>query len=124
MFKYNNILKVVLRFLISILIYTLFITILSYFSIVSDRLLSIINFIFICILMFISGYELSKTYDSKGYLAGIIMGVINMIILLLISVVLRSGINGSTLLYYLILIMSSTIGGMTGINFKIKTDTN
>ena len=72
--------------------------------------------------MFLSGFKLAKKSNSKGYKSGIVIGVINMLILLLISIILRSEITSSIILYFLILLLSSTIGGMAGINYKIKNE--
>ena len=71
--------------------------------------------------MFTSGFYLATKYTSKGYKAGLIMGFVNLGLLLIISLILRSEITGSTLLYLLILLLSSTIGGMAGINFNCKS---
>ena len=118
--KYKNILINILYFIGTLFIYTLLITLLSFFGILGENVINILNFIFLSVLMFISGFNLAKKTTSKGYISGIIMGFINMGILLMISIILRSEITSSILLYFLILLLSSTIGGMAGINFKLN----
>lgn len=118
--KNKNILKTMLGFIGFLLLYVLIITVFIYFDILSGKVVNILNFIIITTLMFISGFYLATKSHSKGYKAGIIMGLVNMILLLIISLILRSEITGSIVLYFLILLLSSTIGGMAGINFNCK----
>ena len=119
--KNKDILKTMLGFIGFLFLYVLIITIFNYFDILGSKSTNIINFIFITSIMFTSGFYLATKYTSKGYKAGLIMGIVNLGLLLIISLILRSEISGSTLLYLLILLLSSTIGGMAGINFNCKS---
>lgn len=116
----KNIIKCSIYFLSLFIFYVLIISLLNYFDVVYGTAFKIINFVFVSILMFSSGFYLARSFNSKGYKAGIIMGVINMSILLIISLLLKSEYHISTLIYFFILLLSSTIGGMAGINFNNK----
>ncbi len=117
--KYN-ILKNIALFFLCILIYLIIITTFNYFEILTARIISVISFIFLTILFMASGFYLAKKSENKGYLSGLIIGGINMGLLFLISLILQCDIKKSILLYFLILLLSSTMGGMFGINFNNK----
>lgn len=114
--KFNNILINIGYFLISLIIYLIIITTFSYFNILSYKNICIISFIIINILFLINGFKLGKRSESKGYLSGIIMGLSLIILLLFLSIIFKSIPSLKSLIYFLTLIISSTIGGMFGIN--------
>lgn len=117
--KYN-ILKNIALFFLCILVYLVIVTTFNYFEIMSPKVISIISFIFITILFMASGFYLANKSENKGYLSGLIIGGINMGLLFIISLILQCEIKTSILLYFLILILASTMGGMFGINFNNK----
>lgn len=116
--KKNIILKNLLIFVISLICYLLIISTLNYSEILSIKAISIISFIFLILLFLSSGFLIAQKIDSKGYISGLIIGGINFTILFLISIVLNCDLSLSYLLYLLILLLSSTMGGMFGINIK------
>lgn len=116
--KNKNFIKCAAVFLGLFIIYVVLISLFSYFDILGGTTLKIINFVVITLFMFLSGFSLATHYENRGYKAGIIMGIINMAILFMISIIVRSEINTNTVVYFLILLLSSSIGGMAGINFK------
>ena len=62
---------------------------------------------------------MGKLAPAKGYLAGLkISGIFLLILLLLNLITSRTLFNLPTIIYYLILIISSVLGGMFGINKK------
>lgn len=73
------------------------------------------------ILLFMySGFFIAKNNERKGYVNGLIIGVINIVLILLLSLLLGSNTKISIGIYLLILLISSTIGGMFGVNVKRK----
>lgn len=119
--KYN-ILKNIAIFFLAILVYLVFLTTLNYLEIISPKVLSVISFIFITILFMYSGFYLASKSENKGYLSGLIMGEINIGLLFLISLILQCNIKFNMFLYFLILVLASTMGGMFGINFNNKLE--
>lgn len=116
--KYKSILKSLGWFLMSLIIYLLIITTLAHFNLISYKIVSIFSFIFMCILFLISGFSLGKKSEKKGYLTGLFIGTINILLILLISLILRSFPSLKSLIYFAVLLLSSTLGGMFGINKK------
>ncbi len=112
--------KGILRFYIALIIFLFITTILNYLNVISYKTLSLLSFIFMISLFLYTGFYIAKNNDKRGYINGLIIGVLNIILILLLSLLLGGNPKISIGIYLLILLLSSTIGGMFGINFKNK----
>lgn len=72
--------------------------------------------------MFIIGLILGKQSDSKGYLNGLLLSVITILLLVITSLIFKFPLNINTLIYYVILIITTVLGSMIGINKKTKAN--
>lgn len=79
--------------------------------------------LFLVISIFVGSYSLGYKSENKGYLNGIIFGIIISILFIVLSLILKSDLNFSSAIYYLIIVVTSSIGGTIGINKK-NTETN
>lgn len=104
-------------FFIILLIGTLFITLINYFNLLNTKIISILKFILPISAMLISSYKLGKISEKQGYLEGLKLGSIIILIFLLLILLLDS-FSLRSILYYLILLLTSIIGSMIGINKK------
>lgn len=118
--NYSNIFINIGYFLLSLLIYLIIITSLSYINVFNYKVTSTISFIFINLLFCIFGFKSGKQSEKKGFLSGLITGAVNILALLFLSMIFKCLPSSKTLLYFLILIISSVLGGILGINFKRK----
>ena len=109
--------KSLIIFLSSLIIIPAFLTIFNLLKINTSRILIIIIG---SILMLIVGFITGKSSNSKGYLNGLIVSVISIIILLLLSLIFGFKLNINSLIYYVVLVVSTTLGSMIGINIKSK----
>lgn len=116
--KYKNILVSLAYFLLSLIVYLLIITSLAHFNIISYKSVSLISFIYIISLFMLSGFRMGMRSEKKGYLSGLIIGVFNIILILILALIFRSFPEIKSLIYFLVLLLSSTLGGMFGINIK------
>ena len=106
----------------SILIITFFITLLNYFNIISDKIISIFKILIPIISLFIGGFYIGKHSNIKGYLEGIKLGAIFSIFLLIFNFLAFSNpFKFKYLLFYLIIIISSILGSMIGINTRKRS---
>jgi len=64
------------------------------------------------IVMFISGYLLSKEFIKKKYIHGLIFGIIMSGLYLLLSLIFRNKLTFNTIIYYLVITISSMLGSM------------
>ena len=105
----------------TILIITFIITLLNYFNIISDSIISIFKILIPVIALFIGGFYIGKNSNNKGYLEGLKLGAIFSILLLIFNfLALNNSFKLKYILFYLIIIMSAIFGSMIGINKRKK----
>ena len=115
----KNILNGSLYIFISILILTFITTLLSYTNIISDKIIPIIQILISIISYFIGGISIGKKTSKKRYIEGLKLGVIFSILLIIFNLlILKNTFEVKYLLYYFILIFSSTLASMICIEKK------
>lgn len=113
--NYKYILKSFLYFIISLITILILTSTLNYFDIIGYKTVYIVSFIVLVISSLYSGFYLAKHSEQKGYLMGALIGIINIFFLIILSLIF-SKLSVISLLYYLILLLSSITGGIFGIN--------
>lgn len=115
----KNIGKSLLYIFSIIIISTFLITILNYFNIIGSKIVTILKILIILIAMFVGGYLIGKNSKQKGWLEGLkLSGIVIVILILFKYLGLQDKFSINHLIYYLILIISCTLGSMIGINRK------
>ena len=114
---YKYILKSFLYFIISMIIILVLTSTLNYFNLINYSTVYIISFIVLILSSLYSGYYIARHSYQKGYLMGSLTGAINVLFLIVLSLIF-SKLSLISLLYYLILLLSSITGGIFGINHK------
>ena len=75
--------------------------------------------------MFLGGFYLGKAATKKGWLEGIKLGSAMVLLLILFNyLALRHAFKIDYILYIIILVVSSILGSMLGINFKKEKESN
>lgn len=120
MVKIKKYIKPIIYFYITLLSYLVIITTLNYFNIINYKTVSLISFIVVILLFMMVGFLSALKSNKKGYVNGLIIGGFNIILFLFLAFILGSNPKLNVLIYFLILLLSSTIGGMFGINYKNK----
>lgn len=113
--------KYLFRFLyttLGIIISLLLITALYHFNLISSNIYQILKLIMLLGNILISGIILGKKATSKGYLEGIKLGVFVIILFTLLTFLTGGDLKLRILLYDLIILITSILGGMIGINKK------
>lgn len=86
---------------------------------INSGITTIIMLICNLLIFFFLSYFNAYKQKKKGFLEGIILGILFIIFMVMIKVILfDSGIGISTIIYYLILFITSILGGMMGVNKK------
>ena len=93
-------------------------SLLSYFNILGNTSSGIICMIYGMIFSYTIGFMFGKKREKNGYIGGLIAGIVLVLIIFLLSLILGNKINGMMFIYYLVLMFSSILGGMKGINHK------
>ncbi|MBQ8234102.1 MAG: TIGR04086 family membrane protein [Bacilli bacterium] len=114
----KNIGKSLLSFIITIVALLIVITIFNYFNILNYKIVNLIKFIIPFIASLVSGYTIGIESKNKGYLEGIKVGLIIIIILLIFNILGFNNINISNIINYILIILFNTVGSMIGINRK------
>lgn len=104
----------------SILILTFISTIFNYFDLINNKVLNIINFIIPLLSLTLGGFIIGKNSSKNGWLEGLKIGIIFVIITLICNLIFIHNINLKDLIFYLLLIISSILGSMFGINYKTE----
>jgi putative membrane protein (TIGR04086 family) len=118
------ILKIYLKALtymsIGILGLTLILTIFHFFNLLGDKAVDITKLLIIMISVGAGGYIVGNSALQRGWLEGLKFSGIVIAIFFLLTLIFKLGLSYNTLIYYAIIIGTSTICSMIGINFKEK----
>ena len=102
---------------IIILVSTFIVTILSYFNIFNDNIVKVLKFIIPIISVFISGILMGRRTNKRGIYEGVRLSLIIIFIFMLLSIILSS-FKPQSLIYYLIIIVSTIFGSIIGVQKK------
>ncbi|MBR1385607.1 MAG: TIGR04086 family membrane protein [Bacilli bacterium] len=91
---------------------------LSYFNLIKENTKDFINTFSILLIIFIVCFINGKKINNKGYLEGIKIGLIIDLIFIIIRLLLKKKITLYKLLFYIIVLLISIFGSITGINKK------
>ena len=106
-------------FIGSFLIFNIIITVLNYFELLNINIAKIIKIVIIIISLLSSGIYLGLKSSKKGYLEGLKLGGIIIVILTILTLILKPiTFNKFTWLYYLIILGLEVLGSTIGINKK------
>ena len=111
-------------YIVSILLVSTFvITLLNYFNIFNGKIVTFFKIIISLISMFVGGFIMGKNSKQKGWLEGLKLGAIILLILFIINyLILKQSFDIRNLVYYLILLSSIIFGSMIGINKKVADE--
>ena len=107
--------------LIGFLITTLIITVMSYFNIFNSNTLKWFKLLFITISLYIGGFYIGKNSSNKGYLEGLkLSGIIILLLFIVSYLAFNKGLNFKNTIYYLLIMGSCILGSITGINKRLR----
>ena len=117
--KYKKYGEVFLLVLVLLAFFSMLVTLFGYFNILSEKVTQLFILFSTMLTLFLGGIYLGKKCEKKGWFEGIKIGILMVVFFFLISYLgLDQGINLKSFLYYIILIASSMLGSMLGINRK------
>lgn len=102
---------------IIILVLTLIITVLSYFNVFNDNVIKVMKLIIPIISVFIAGILMGNRTNKKGIYEGFRLAIIIISIFMFLSLILSS-FKPQSLIYYLIIIISTIFGSIIGVQKK------
>ena len=106
-----------------VLITTFLVSLLHYIGL-PKLIVTILKILIVIGTLFYGGFYMAKLSKTKGYLEGIKIGLVIILLFFLISWLgLNYNFSIKTSIFYILMLISSTLGGMIGIN-KNKIDEN
>ncbi len=111
-----NYLKVILYMFLVMLGLTIIVTIFNYIGLLNGFIFSIVKLLIPIIAIIYGGYLLGRKSIKKGYLEGIKLAIITIIFLLILNLIFKNSFSWQNIIYFLILIGSSMLSSMIGIN--------
>lgn len=102
--------------ILAIILSLLLITILYYYNLINQNTYKILKIIVILLNIFISSFILGKKASNKGYLEGIKFSIIIILLLLILTLIFNLTFKPKIILYYFIILTTSTLGSMIGIS--------
>lgn len=106
-------------FFLLLLISTFFLTIIDYFSLFNMKIIKGLKLLIPILSLALVSYNLGKSAQKKGYIEGIKIGTM-IIIIFTILILLLDKYQLKTLLFNVILLLTSMLSSMIGINKKKK----
>lgn len=94
---------------------TFLITLFHYVNIFSSKSANLFQFIFLILSLFIGGFTSGKKATKNGWLEGFKLGFVFVFIFLFSSLLFRS-FHVKNIIFYVIILGSTTFGSMVGIN--------
>ena len=115
-----NYIKRILITILGLILITIIFGSLSYFNIINEKILNILQKVLLFVIIYIESYNLGKKKEKKGYIEGIIYGTILILLFIVINIILKRNISIYKLFYYLIILTVSIFSSILGINKKMK----
>jgi len=113
----KKLLKGFLFTIVSFLLLTFIFTTLNYFNIINIKVMEICKIIIPLFSLALSGYIMGKGSEKNGWLEGLKIGLI-IVLIIVIGNLIFSKLILKDFIFYILLLMGSMLGGMFGINRK------
>ena len=105
---------------ISIILLGLLLNTLYYFNIINNNIYNIMKLIIVLVVLFINALLLGKNSSKYGILEGLKLGAIFLIIIIITKVITKNNFDIRTLIYSIIILLTTSVGAIIGINKKEK----
>ncbi len=110
--------KIIITTLLSIIILGLILTILYYFDIINNNIYNIMKMVIVLLSLFINAFFLGKNSTKYGLVEGLKLGAIFLIIMFIIKIFTSNSFDIRTVIYSIIILLTTSIGSVIGINKK------
>lgn len=120
--NYLKYLKALVYILVPLLIFNTILSICYYFSIIGSGMVNYLKLFSVGVSMLIGGIYIGDKTSKKGWLEGLKIGLEVIILLFIIGyLAFDQGLGLKNIIYYMILLVSSVLGSMIGINKRKQT---
>ncbi len=112
--------KYLLITFVSIIILGLLLNTLYYFDIINNNIYNILKMIIVLATLFVNAFFLGKSSLKYGIVEGLKLGTIFLLIMIIIKILTNNAFNIRTFIYSFIILLTTSIGSIIGINKKEK----
>lgn len=92
---------------------------LLYYLLFSTKVVNVFTFLYMVVVFFLFGFKTGKKTENRGFLAGLKIGFLLLLVLLLFNLVFyQTGFKLIRVIYYMVLLFASVVGATLGINKK------
>ena len=114
----NKILVFLRSLIVPLIAFLLIPLLISIFNLFGVNLNRIVLIIISSVIMLISGFFIGKKSLKKGFVGGGILGLVFVVLLIILGLFFKLKFSLGRFIYYIILILSSMLGSIIGINKK------
>lgn len=118
MVKFKILLRNIIPAVLFLLISTIILSFFSYFNILNGNIINILQLLISFISIMIGSYKQGISSVKYGYFEGMKVGGCFVLIFILINLLFIRLFNIKNLIYYLLILILSSFGGMIGISRK------
>lgn len=104
--------------LLLVLLFAFILNVLNYFDVLNKSFYKVFLILFSVISIFVGSYSTGYNSNKKGYLNGFVFGIFISLIFIILSLLFKADLSVSSFIYYLIIVITSLVGGAVGINKK------
>lgn len=112
--------KILLSTFISIVALGFLLNVLYYFDIIEGNIYNIMKMIIVLICLFVNAFLLGKESLRHGIVEGLKLGAILLLIMIILKMITSSVFDIRTFIYSLIILLTTSVGAVIGINKKEK----
>lgn len=112
--------KILLSTFISIVALGFLLNVLYYFDIIEGNIYNIMKMIIVLICLFVNAFLLGKESLKYGMVEGLKLGTFFLSIMIILKLIINSTFDIRTFIYSLIILLTTSVGAIIGINRKEK----
>lgn len=112
--------KYLLITFISIILLALLLNTLYYFDFISNNIYNVMKMVIVLIILFINAFLLGKSSSKYGIVEGLKLGAIFLLVMIILKIITSSTFDIRTFIYSLIILLTTSVGAIIGINKKEK----
>ncbi len=92
---------------------------LFYYIFLPTKIITVFSFLYMILIFFVFGFKVGKKALNRGFLAGLKMGILLLIVLIVFNLFFyQTSFKVIRIIYYMILLFACVVGSTLGINTK------
>lgn len=123
-----NYLKKIGKFILitfgSIIILGLILNTLYYFDVINNNIYNIMKMVIVLGVLFINALFLGKSSNKYGIVEGLKLGAIFLLVMIILKLITNSSFDIRTFIYSFIILLTTSVGAVIGINKKDSANKN